>query len=129
MVRQYCADSPRDLGNRQSAAIGGVTDVLDTRRSFRLQSLPEKRRAAEPGVIPAGVIRPRSLTRREQEVYELMLEGMSDKEMAAQLKIALPTAKAHVRKVLLAFGVNTRARLLARLLASMVSRLARRGAS
>jgi ATP/maltotriose-dependent transcriptional regulator MalT len=48
------------------------------------------------------------LTAREQEVLGLILEGMSNAEIAGRLFITISTAKVHVRHILEKLGVNSR---------------------
>jgi DNA-binding CsgD family transcriptional regulator len=47
-------------------------------------------------------------SRRETELAELILRGSSAREIAAHLKIALPTVKTHIRHILHKTGVKTR---------------------
>jgi two-component system nitrate/nitrite response regulator NarL len=48
------------------------------------------------------------LTRRETEVYGLLSQGLSNKEIAMALFISESTAKVHVRHILKKLGVRTR---------------------
>lgn len=48
------------------------------------------------------------LTDREREVADLIVQGLSNKEIAARLEIALHTVKCHVHKVLSKLAVNSR---------------------
>ena len=48
------------------------------------------------------------LTPREAEVLELMVEGLSNSEMAAHLFVSLPTVKSHVASILRKLGVRDR---------------------
>jgi two-component system, NarL family, nitrate/nitrite response regulator NarL len=41
-----------------------------------------------------------SLTAREREILDLMSKGLTNREIAAQLSIAYPTVRSHVRRVL-----------------------------
>ena len=48
------------------------------------------------------------LTKRERAVTDLIIQGLSNKEIAARLSIALYTVKSHVHKVLSKLAVNSR---------------------
>ena len=65
------------------------------------------RRAAVHGPLrrPAKV----SLTRREQEIWDLLERGLSNKEIATELGIEVSTAKNHVHNLLDKLHVSTRA--------------------
>jgi LuxR family transcriptional regulator, maltose regulon positive regulatory protein len=49
-----------------------------------------------------------TLTKREREVYDLLLQGLSNREIAQILFISDATAKLHVRHILAKLGVRTR---------------------
>ncbi len=59
--------------------------------------MPRELRTAEP------------LSRREHEVYELMIQGRTNREIARTLFISESTAKVHVRHIFEKLGVHTRA--------------------
>jgi DNA-binding NarL/FixJ family response regulator len=54
----------------------------------------------------------RSLSRREKEVLELLLQNLSNKEIAKELHISARTAKFHVSNLLSKHGVRRRADLI-----------------
>ena len=56
-------------------------------------------------------------TRRQQDVVELVLQGMSNREVAQILKIEVDTVKVHLREIFLKLNVHRRAALVAKLLA------------
>ncbi|PIQ62028.1 MAG: hypothetical protein COV99_07450 [Bacteroidetes bacterium CG12_big_fil_rev_8_21_14_0_65_60_17] len=62
------------------------------------------------GVIPAGLI---DLTTREREVVELISEGLTNKEIARRLNIAVDTVKSHVHNVLEKLALSTRLQIAA----------------
>lgn len=68
------------------------------------------RPAAEPG--PRGTRGVQSLTPRQRDVLDLIIEGMSNKEIADRLQVAEATIKVHVTAILRAFGVNSRAKAI-----------------
>jgi ATP/maltotriose-dependent transcriptional regulator MalT len=52
------------------------------------------------------------LSRREQEVYELLLTGISNRAIGNALFISQVTVKAHVRHIFEKLGVNSRAQAI-----------------
>jgi non-specific serine/threonine protein kinase len=54
-----------------------------------------------------------ALTRRQRQVVELVVQGLSNKEIARQLLIAVRTADSHVQSILLKLGFNSRAQIAA----------------
>ena len=55
-----------------------------------------------------------TLTRREAEALQLLVQGASNQEIADQLVITLRTAKAHVSSILRKLQVSTRGEAIAR---------------
>jgi DNA-binding NarL/FixJ family response regulator len=66
--------------------------------------------ALEP---PPARGRSAALTPREQEVARLIADGMSNREIAAALVIAEPTAERHVANILNKLGFRSRAQVAA----------------
>jgi DNA-binding NarL/FixJ family response regulator len=60
----------------------------------------------DPGPWPAGAAV--ALTGREQEVLELMGDGLSNPEIAARLRVSAHTAKFHVTAILAKLGAESR---------------------
>lgn len=60
------------------------------------------------GTGTLGATERNRLTAREQEALRLMVQGLSNSEMAHQMGIALPTVKSHIRHVMAKLGVNRR---------------------
>jgi DNA-binding NarL/FixJ family response regulator len=61
---------------------------------------------------PPAMTTTRRLSRREAEVLELLLQNLSNKEIASQLHISARTAKFHVSNLLAKHGVRRRADLI-----------------
>ncbi len=53
-----------------------------------------------------------SLTPRQREVLDLVVEGMSNREIAERLELAEATVKVHITAILRAYGVNSRAKAI-----------------
>ena len=90
-------------------AIVGTDIVLN---DFLLRPLAtyDSRLAEKVGLNQRGLgIRPATLlTDREEEVLELLRQGMSNREIAQTLWIAQSTAKVHVRHIFEKLGVRSR---------------------
>jgi predicted ATPase/DNA-binding CsgD family transcriptional regulator len=84
---------------------GGELDLHET-TSYALGEPPV------PAQVPAPPAPPR-LTRREQEVTELIALGMSNREIATRLVISRRTAEYHVEKILTKLGFTTRTQIAA----------------
>lgn len=82
-----------------AAAIGALRHGLVT---------IDPRFAAETLPAPAPAIAPLALTPREHQVLELLAEGLSNKEIGAQLGVSPHTAKFHVTALLDKLGAETR---------------------
>lgn len=80
-----------------------------------VQAFPESSVAGEIRKTAAGVSDPRaaSLTPAQRRVYRLICEGLADKEIAAALRLSPETVKNHAARVRGAFGVRSRAALIA----------------
>lgn len=63
----------------------------------------------DPGAVREAV----SMTRREREVIALIGEGLSNKEIAARLHIALHTVKSHMHNVLEKLALHSRLQVAA----------------
>lgn len=63
--------------------------------------------------IPRGPQRdPHGLTRREREIFDLLVQGHSSPEIAARLHRSQRTVEHHVAGVLAKMGVDSRAALI-----------------
>jgi NarL family two-component system response regulator LiaR len=65
------------------------------------------------GIAEQDPIETFGLTPREQEVLELMVEGMNNPEIAERLVVSRSTAKAHVSNILGKLSVSNRAEAIA----------------
>ena len=71
--------------------------------------------AAAAGFRPVQTSDPRSaLSKREREIYELVCQGLSNKQIAACLFISEATVKVHVQHIFDKFGTRSRTALAAR---------------
>lgn len=86
---------------------GGLKGTPDTARQ-RLQALP-----AQPGggVPPKTSSNVRTLTRRERQIAGLARAGLSDREIAGELSLALRTVEGHLYRAYAKLGVSTREEL------------------
>lgn len=69
---------------------------------------------AAPGAAPGGrgASGAESLTQRQREVLDLVIEGLSNKEIAERLDLAEATVKVHMTAILRAYGVNNRTKAI-----------------
>ena len=58
--------------------------------------------------VPRGAKRAAELTPRENEVHELLAQGLTNEEIARQLYISLSTTKVHVKHIYEKLGVRSR---------------------
>ena len=97
---------PRDVSaGRLAAAVNAVAEGLVVLDGAAAQALLQPHAEGEPLVEP--------LTAREQEVLQLVAEGLSNKLIAARLGISEHTAKFHVNSILGKLGAQTRAEAVA----------------
>ena len=69
-------------------------------------------------IAPLSKITRRTLTPRENQVYDLVIQGKSAKEISAVLGITPRTVKFHLAKIYAKFGVSSRIELILRASAS-----------
>ena len=70
---------------------------------FKIQELKESGQSLED--LPAHF---EPLSKREKEVFELLVQGLSDKEITEKLFISLPTVRTHTRHIYEKFHINSR---------------------
>jgi DNA-binding NarL/FixJ family response regulator len=97
-------DAPTLGGAVRAIAAGeGALDPRVTRRALAA--------VAESAAVPAPVRRREGmveLTAREQDVLDGILQGWSNAQLAARLRISVPTVKTHVSNVLTKLGARSR---------------------
>jgi non-specific serine/threonine protein kinase len=105
---QYTQRTRTALGERayQVAAARGGRMSLEEAVAYALDE-PARPAAPKPGAEPTP------LTRREQQVAELIARGLSNKEIAAGLVISRRTAESHVEHILTKLGCTSRAQVAA----------------
>ena len=107
-AREACVRQARHgLGDRAFQAAFGRGAELDLEQAIAY-ALGEK--PAPP--TPAPTAKP-PLTKRERQVAELVVEGLSNKDIAARLVIAQRTAEGHVEHILAKLGLTKRIQLAA----------------
>jgi len=72
-------------------------------------------RTATPDLALEEICRQFDLTRRERETVELLVQGLTTKEIASRLGISPNTVKAFVRIVMVKMSVSTRSGIVGRL--------------
>jgi DNA-binding CsgD family transcriptional regulator len=85
-----------DLGASAAARL-----VRRTMRDLGMRSIPT-------GARTAARTHPRGLTKREQEILELLSDGQSNEDIAASLFISVRTVEHHVSAILGKLGASTR---------------------
>lgn len=101
------------------AARAEITGLARARRSNRLgevNPVHQKRWLAKSHLHgrSAGVSGPMKLTTREIAILPLLEQGLCNKEIAAALKISVPTVKFHVRNIFSKARAHDRQEVLAR---------------
>jgi two-component system, NarL family, response regulator YdfI len=94
-----------------SAASGLLTlssDLADLVRQGLLAHSQDEAAPSPENHIPIMYGPPEHLTLREREVLEMMTEGFSNKEIAAQLNISAHTVKFHISSILGKLGASSR---------------------
>jgi DNA-binding NarL/FixJ family response regulator len=86
------------------AAIGEADAVVEELGAL----VTNDRRQAHASISQRGSSLQRQLTRRESEVYALLAEGRSNREIAKALFISEPTVKVHVRHILRKLDARSR---------------------
>ncbi len=82
--------------------------ALGVRPYLMLTSTLQTQAASSSDATLARIAEQLGFSRRETELAGLIVRGSSAREIATQLKIALPTVKTHIRHILHKAGVKTR---------------------
>ena len=82
---------------------------LPAELTYSLFSQLVRERAALSATIEESVV----LTSREREITALLGEGLSNKEIAARLRIAIHTVKSHVHNILEKLSLRSRLEVVA----------------
>ena len=83
-------------------------DLADLVRQGLLTHSHEEADQSVEDAAPIADASPEHLTLREREVLEMMMEGLSNKEIAACLNISAHTVKFHISSILGKLGASTR---------------------
>jgi NarL family two-component system response regulator LiaR len=83
-------------------------------RVRRLVGRTAARRAEAPAPAPPAVEHDFDLTKREREVMRLLLEGLTQSDIARELVISPNTVATHIQRILLKLGVHNRAQAVAK---------------
>lgn len=102
-----------DRLHAQRAAMQRVIDSTDLTISEFLSAERASPFASPPPPPANRARRLVELSRREQEVLDLVLTGATNAEIAANLVLAVDTVKFHIRSILRKFGAANRAQLIA----------------
>jgi DNA-binding NarL/FixJ family response regulator len=102
---------------RQALAAGAKGYVLKNAMDLDLAAAVKRVAAGETVVDPAVDVAPapgekNRLTPREMEVLQLICKGLSNKEIAAQLKLSANTVAVHRASIMNTFGVHKTAELV-----------------
>ena len=104
-VRTALGDNALDAALQEGWSIS-QTDVI----AYALGQKASPPPSAGP---PAAHVPFSGLTKREQEVAELVAQGLSNKEIADALVIAQRTAETHVENILMKLGLTSRTQVVA----------------
>lgn len=114
ILASLAAGSHGFISKRQtdSEITAAISDILAGRiyvPCFFAQVDDKASRGDKVGEFPASTeVDLSQLTKRQREVLQLLVQGMSNKEIARVLKIAEATTKIHMAALIHAFGVRNR---------------------
>ena len=107
------------LKNLESGELRGMLQAIERGEAaitpaIAARILAELARPVPAPVAPTAESDPDRLTDRELEVLRLVVQGMRNKEIAAELRISENTAKFHLRNILDKLHAQNRAEVVAR---------------
>jgi DNA-binding NarL/FixJ family response regulator len=85
-----------------------ITAIRQARDGELVVSATDLSRAVSTPPAAVRRRRPDGLTEREAEVLELLVEGLSNRDMADRLYVSVHTVRAHIRALLAKLGAHTR---------------------
>ena len=106
----------RGDGGRVAVQWAAHTEVVTGERLVLFVALSTSRWGARFRRDRAAASGPRSLSRREREVVDLIAVGKTGPEIAEELHIAHDTVRTHVRNAMEKVGARSRAQLVAKAL-------------
>ena len=112
-------DDHEECENRLMSGLGNAAFETAVRRGAELRDeqvldLAAGSGSGEPAAVAEGVAKVVSpLTRREQQIADLVAQGLSNKEIAQSLVIAPRTAEGHVEHILVKLGFTSRSQIAA----------------
>jgi len=108
-LRIWRSRQKEDFSRREAAMLDAIGEAFG--RSLLISCLKEKRRSGGDVDILACVERAGEhigLTRRQKEIAAAMLFGSSDRVIADELCISLPTVRTHIQTLYRKLGVSSR---------------------
>jgi DNA-binding CsgD family transcriptional regulator len=120
------------LGDKQSSIESGVvTQLVSGKRRYLCRAFPLRPGSPKSGSVSnlallieryptapfdiSVLAQQYHLTEREQEAITYLLQGLTSKEIAAQMKISPNTVKAFLRLVMVKMGATTRSGIVGRI--------------
>ncbi|MPY78046.1 MAG: LuxR family transcriptional regulator [Actinophytocola sp.] len=109
--RRHCTEAAvAELGDAAFTKSYAAGEALDLDKAIAM-ALGERR--GDAGARSARPAEPPRLTKREREVAALVADGLSNKQIAAQLVISQRTAETHVEHILTKLGFTARSQVAA----------------
>jgi len=101
------------VGAGQLLRFGSVTFLVTSSGSDGLEADAETQSLSQARDSMLAEVEQLNLTAAQRRVFDLLLDGLPEKQVAARLKISPHTVHNHTRKIYLAAKVGSRAELLA----------------